>query len=96
MESTGYSIRLECVDFRTCALHYKQSGRYLTVYLEQSAIPEFDWVGLDSDFQYWTVPSIQTSEQERKLILGSLELWCSQNGIKISIGPPADWKQWLV
>jgi hypothetical protein len=91
MEADDYSIRLEQVDFRTCALVYKRSDLCLLVYVEQSAVPEFDWVGLDDDFRHWTTPRLDISEEERKLILSRVEQWSAQNGVKIYIGSHADW-----
>jgi hypothetical protein len=95
VESQNYSIQLERVGFRTCALHYKESGRYLRVYLEESALPEFDWVGLNNDLRFWTEPNIPSSEDEQKVILNRLEQWCSESGARIYVGPPADFKVWL-
>ncbi len=90
MEGDDYSVRLERVDLRTCALHYQQSGRYLMVYVEQSAVPEFDWIGSADDLRYWTAPSIYISEQERELILSRLAQWSSQSGIKIHMATIAN------
>jgi hypothetical protein len=60
------------------------------VYVEQSAVPEFDWVGFDSGFDKWTQPDVPTSERERLVILDRLKQWCDREGIKINFGAPAN------
>ena len=89
MGAGAYSIQLELVHFRTSALHYAEAERHPRIYVEQSAVPDFDWVGLESDFECWTQPNVPMSAQEQKIIRARLVQWCADNGIKIHIGPPA-------
>jgi len=62
---------------RISLLIYKDREGIVEVYLEESAVPEYDWIGAEPDFK---------AEKNRlELILSHLKEWSGSQGLKIKI-----------
>ena len=75
--SERYEFSLKLVHFHSSLLTYKDRVETVEVYLEESADPEYDWIGAEPDFKV---------EKERlELILNRLKEWSVNQGINIKI-----------
>lgn len=74
-----YNIALEKVHFRTSRLRYSDSRGSVEVFLEQSAVPEYDWIGAELDFK---VSAARLSE-----ILPRIHEWASAQNLTLKIWP---------
>lgn len=74
-----YSVSLEKVHFRTMRLRYRDEEGMSEVFLEESAVPEYDWIGAEPDFEL---------EPERlQTVLGRIREWANAKGLRIKIWP---------
>ncbi len=79
MEVDQYSIELSKVHFRTVLLRYKDANGVAEAYLEESAVPEYDWIGAEPDFG---------ADGERlRQILSRIQEWADDNNTRIKIWP---------
>ena len=75
----NYSFRMERTSYKSQNLIYEELGFKLVIYLESSAIPQYDWLGCDLDFQKWSEPQGEIiSEQKRQEILSRLSAWSAE------------------
>jgi len=75
----SYSISLEKVHFRTSRLRYSDSQGSVDVFLEESAVPEYDWIGAEPDFK---VSAARLSD-----ILPRIHEWASARNLTLKIWP---------
>lgn len=77
MEADEYSIEIEKVHFRTALLRYKDANGDVEAYLEESAVPEYDWIGAETDLD---------AEGERlQQILSRIQEWAYSKNTRIKI-----------
>ena len=75
--SNEYEFNLEQVHFSSSRLSYKDSEGLVEVYLEQSTVPDFDWIGAEPDFK--------VDKDRLELILDRLVEWSCSMGLNIKI-----------
>ena len=75
--SKEYEFNLEHVHFNSALLSYKDSLGLVEVYLEQSVVPDFDWIGAEPDFK--------VDEDRLAMILDRLGDWSCNLGLNIKI-----------
>ena len=75
----SYSISLEKVHFRTSRLRYSDSLGSEEVFAEESAVPEYDGIGAEPDFE---VSAARLSD-----ILPRIHEWASARNLTIKIWP---------
>lgn len=86
-----YSFRMERTTFKNQDLIYEAGGKKLVAGLELSGLEQFDWVGVDADFQKWTDPKGEAiSDTDQAEVLRRLEDWARQQRLRINIGPQVD------
>ena len=70
-----YEFNLKKVNMRSSLLSYKDNEGTVEVYLEESAVPEFDWIGAEPDFK--------ENKERLKVILSRLKEWSKNQELKI-------------
>ncbi|MCK5635664.1 MAG: hypothetical protein KAI06_11270 [Anaerolineales bacterium] len=75
--SNEYEFNLERIHFSSSLLSYEDSEGLVEVYLEQSVVSDFDWIGAEPDFK--------VDEDRLELILDRLVEWSCSQGLKIKI-----------
>ncbi|MEO7714575.1 MAG: hypothetical protein ABIY70_00095 [Capsulimonas sp.] len=84
-----FTFRMESTSWKSQDLIYEESGRRLSIYLELSGVPQFDWLASMSDFQTWTTPAGEAIlADERQLILDRLASWNGERQIRLDISQP--------
>ena len=79
MTSADYSIDLTKVHFRGVRLRYVDASGIVEAILEESAVPEFDWVGAE--------PDLGIEGERLKQVLDRIQNWARQNNTRIKIWP---------
>jgi hypothetical protein len=71
----AYDVTFQKVDFRSCLLTYADGEGTTEVYLEQSAVPECDWVGSEVDLNL----------QHKRLaqVLRNIQNWANEQGLRL-------------
>ena len=77
MEAGEHSIELTKVHFRTVLLRYTDANGIVEAYLEESAVPEYDWVGAE--------PDLGVEGERLQQILSRIEEWADDNNTRIKI-----------
>lgn len=79
MEADEYSIEFEKVHFRTVLLRYKDANGDVEAYLEESVVPEYDWIGAE--------PDLGAEGERLQQILSRIQEWADNNNTRIKIWP---------
>ena len=79
MAANKYSIELRKVHFRTVLLRYEDDEGVSEIYLEQSAVPEYDWIGAE--------PDLDAKGERLQRILSRIQEWAVDNDTRIKIWP---------
>lgn len=77
MKTREYKITFEKVHFRTKLLKYSDSLGTAEVYFEESAVPEYDWVGDE--------PSFSLAPKRLSEVLVNIHEWADEHGVKLKI-----------
>jgi hypothetical protein len=80
MSTTDFDVSFKRVNFRTSLLVYRDAEGTAQAYFEQSAVPEFDWIGAEQDFE--------VSEERLRRILPRIREWAESEGLRLRI-----WKE---
>ncbi len=84
----NWSFVLDRRSIRDRVLTYEEPGYKLVINLEVSGLKQYDLVGVEDDFQTWTVPARERiSAAKREEILGRLESWAAGRRIRVWFGP---------
>ncbi|MGH9843876.1 MAG: hypothetical protein ACREEM_34505 [Blastocatellia bacterium] len=93
---TQYYFKLERTSWKSQYLIYEEPGFRLVVDLEMSGVKEFDWAGIDTDFEKWTTPPGEPiTEEKRREIFDRLADWSQRQGVRIKISPPRSMKKYF-
>ena len=79
MNTKDYSVDLIKVHFRTVQLRYVDAEETIEVFLEESAVPEYDWIGAEPDFG--------VEGKRLRQILERIQEWAQDNNTRIKIWP---------
>jgi predicted protein tyrosine phosphatase len=79
MVAEDYEVSFEQVDFRTRALVYRDDAGLVRVHFEQSAVPEYDWIGSETDFG--------VSQERLEQILPRIHRWAAAADVRLKIWP---------
>ena len=77
MEVDEFSIELRKVHFRTVLLRYTDANGVVEAYLEESAVPEYGWIGAE--------PDLGAEGQRLQQILSRIQEWADDNNTRIKI-----------
>ena len=80
METSTFNITFERVHFRTRLLVYQDDEGRIEAPFEESAVPEFDWIGAEPDFK--------VSDERLRRILPRIYEWADNAGLRLKI-----WKE---
>jgi len=88
--SSSHSFTLKPTeDWKSRSLVYEEPGFKLEIYLEVSGSRRYDYVGPDTDLEYWTISEGQIiSLEKRTEILYRLEQWSNTKKLRIHLSPP--------
>ena len=75
--SEAFDIQFRRVHFRTMLLTYSDDEGPVEAYFEESAVPEYDWIGAE--------PSFGVSAERLRKILPRIHDWAARNGIRLKI-----------
>ena len=75
----SYSVSFEKVHFRTALLRYQDQQGESEVHLEQSAVPEYDWIGAE--------PDLHIGSERLQIVLARIQEWAQTNGLRIKFLP---------
>ncbi len=75
--SKEYEFSLKQVHFRSSLLTYKDNEETVEVYLEESAVPEYNWIGAEPDFK--------VEKEKLEIILKRLKTWSETKNLNIKI-----------
>ena len=76
----SYEVTFERVHFRTSLLKYSDAAGSTEAYFEQSAVPEYDWIGDE--------PSFALEPGRLADVLKNVHEWAAEQGMILKI-----WKQ---
>ena len=83
-----WSFVLDRRSLRDRVLTYEEPGYTLVIGLEVSGVKQYDLVGVEENFQTWTVPAGERiGEAKREEILGRLESWAAGQRLRVGFGP---------
>ena len=63
-------------------LRYEDAEGVLETYLEQSAVPEYDWIGAE--------PDLDARGERLQRILSRIQKWADDNNTRIKIWPESE------
>ena len=74
---TDCQVSLERVHFRTSQLTYRDVDGFTSIYVEESAVPEFDWVGTESE--------LGLNGDRLDCVVQAINQWSTAQGIRIKL-----------
>lgn len=91
-----YTFRLATTSYKSRDLIYDEPGHRLVVYLEMSGVPEFDWVGAETDLDRWTDPAGEPIPADKRAqITQRLADWAGEQRLRIDLGPAMNFEEHL-
>ncbi len=83
-----FAIELRQDSYRDATVLYQDAGRTLEIRLEMSGVPQYDFVGLDSAFAFWTTPpQVAIGDADQATIRARIEAWAASRHLRLGFGP---------